>query len=178
MSGRAAALCQLESGALQPEEGSACGDRFIAKASSEDRRGHSPRTPRGGNTRRGETPHGEAHPPTTLAAEMIGVLLAVTAAARGAAAVLLAAADRIGVSPPLACILGMSRLDSTCIPPVSHHILGIPLYPCIYLHLAILQQIHCILLYLTVSSCIHTYLAVSSCVPLYLTVSHRLENGI
>jgi len=43
----------------------------------------------------------------------------------------------------------MSRLYSTCIPPVSHRILGIPLYPCIYLHLAILQQIHCIPLYPT-----------------------------
>jgi len=50
--GRAAALCQLESGALQPEEGSACGDRSMAKASSEDRRGHSPQTPPG------ETPQG------------------------------------------------------------------------------------------------------------------------
>jgi len=40
------------------------------------------------------------------------------------------------------CIFGISRLYSTCIPPVSHHILGIPLYPCIYLHLAISQQIH------------------------------------
>ena len=43
-------------------------------------------------------------------------------------------------------------------------------YPCIYPHPAILQQIHCILLYLTASSCIRTYLAVSSCIPLYLTV--------
>jgi len=83
-------------------------------------------------------------------------------------------------SPPLACIFGTSRLYSTCIPPVSHRILGIPLYPCIFLnlvHLTILQQIHCIPLYLTASSCICTYLAISSCIPLYLTVSHRLENG-
>jgi len=53
-------------------------------------------------------------------------------------------------SPPLACILGMFRLYSICIPPVSPPILGMypPLYPCIYLYLAILQQIHCIPLYL------------------------------
>jgi len=50
--------------------------------------------------------------------------------------------------------------------------------PCIYLHLTILQQIHCIPLYLTVSSSICTYLAVSSCIPFYLTVSHRLKNRI
>jgi len=72
----------------------------------------------------------------------------------------------------------MSRQYSTCIPPVSHLILDISLCPYIYIHLAILQQIHCIPLYPTVSSCIRTYLAVSSCIPLYLTVSHRLENGI
>jgi len=78
------------------------------------------------------------------------------------------------LSPPLACICGMSRLYSTCIPPVSHHILRIPLYPrIIYLHLASLQQIHGSPLYLTVSSCIRTYLAVSSCIQLYL-VSHRI----
>jgi len=46
-------------------------------------------------------------------------------------------------------------------------ILGIPLYPCIDHYLAILQQIHCIPLYFTVSSCIRTFLAVSSCIPLY-----------
>jgi len=58
-------------------------------------------------------------------------------------------------------------------------------YPCIVsilyiynIYLSILQQIHCIPLYPTVSSCIRTYLAVFSCIPLYLTVSHRLENGI
>ena len=55
VSGRAAALCQPESGALQPDVGSACGDIIIEKASSEDRRGHSPRTPRG------ETPQGGKH---------------------------------------------------------------------------------------------------------------------
>ena len=54
-----------------------------------------------------------------------------------------------------------------------------PVHPCIIdLYLAILQQIHYIPLYLTVSSCIRTYLAVSSCIPLYLIVSHRLESGI
>jgi len=47
-----------------------------------------------------------------------------------------------------------------------------------YINLANLQQMHCILLYLTVSSCIRTYLVVSSCIPLYLTVSHRLKYGI
>ena len=41
---------------------------------------------------------------------------------------------------------------------------------CIYLHLANLQQIHGIPLYLTVSSCIRTYLAVS--IQLYPAVSH------
>jgi len=41
-----------ESGALQPDVGSACGDIIIEKASSENRRGHSPQTPRG------ETPQG------------------------------------------------------------------------------------------------------------------------
>ena len=81
-------------------------------------------------------------------------------------------------SPPLACILGISRLYFTCTPPVSHHILGTPLYLYIDLYLAMLQQIHCIPLYPTASRCIRTYLAVSSCIPLYLTVSHRLENGI
>jgi len=71
-------------------------------------------------------------------------------------------------SPPLECIFWITRLFFTCIPPVSHRILGIPLYPSIYLHLAILQQIHCIQLYPYVSSCIQ----------LYLTIPHRLENGI
>jgi len=49
--------------------------------------------------------------------------------------------------------------------PASHRILNIPLYPCIGigLYLAILQQIHCIPPYPTVSSCIRMYLAVSSC---------------
>jgi len=65
---------------------------------------------------------------------------------------------------------GMSRLYSTCIPPASHRILVIPLYPCyVYLHLAVLQQIHCIPLYLT-DHCIQLYPYVSSCIPLYLIV--------
>jgi len=83
--------------------------------------------------------------------------------------------------PPVACIFGfvMSRLYSTCIPPVSHRILGNLLYPCIYLHLAILQQIHGIPLYLTIlqlypyvstSSCIQLP-AVSSCISPYPTTS-------
>jgi len=87
--------------------------------------------------------------------------------------------ERSGLT--LKCIFGISRLYFTCIPPVSHRILGTPLYPGVDLYLAILKQIHCIPLYPTESSCIRTYLAVSSCiccVPLYLTVSHRLENGI
>jgi len=58
--------------------------------------------------------------------------------------------------------------------PCVYRFLGISLYHCIYLLLAILQQRS------TVSSCICTctYLAVSSYTPLYLTitVSHRLEN--
>jgi len=78
----------------------------------------------------------------------------------------------------------MSHLYTTCIPPVSYRILGIPLYSCIciYLHLTILQQIHCsIPLYISLYPavpirisciCIQLYPA------LYLTVSHRLENGI
>jgi len=49
--GRAAALCQPESGALQP---AACGNIIIEKASSEDRRGHSPQTPRGGTPQGGK----------------------------------------------------------------------------------------------------------------------------
>ena len=85
--------------------------------------------------------------------------------------------DRIKPSPG-GVYFWMSRLYSTRIPPVSHRILGIPLYPCMYLHLAIVQQISplylLLLLYLTVthcitvypaSSCIRTYLAVSSCIP-------------
>ena len=52
--GRAAALCQPESGALQPDVGSACADIIIEKASSEDRRGHSPQTPRGGTPQGGK----------------------------------------------------------------------------------------------------------------------------
>jgi len=43
---------------------------------------------------------------------------------------------------PLECIFGIFRLHFTCIPPVSHRILGTPLYPCIDLYLAIFQQIH------------------------------------
>jgi len=86
-------------------------------------------------------------------------------------------------SPSLPCIFGMSRLYFTCIPPVSHRILGIRYIPVSILYLSILQQIHCIPLYPTVFSCIlRTYLAVSSCmrrcIPLYLTVSHRLRNGM
>jgi len=89
--------------------------------------------------------------------------------------------------PPLEleCILGTARLYSTGIPPVSHRILGIPLYnPCIYLYLAILQQIRGIPLYL---SCISLYPAVSavsvciySCIHswillyLNLTMCHRI----
>jgi len=73
-------------------------------------------------------------------------------------------------SPPLACIFGMSRLYSICIPPVSHSISSYPAVS-LYLHLAILQKIHGIPLYLTVSSCIRTYLAVSRCISLYPTAS-------
>jgi len=58
--GRTAALCQLESGALQPEEGSACGDVIIEKSSL----GAQPANTAGENTTRGETAHGETHPPT------------------------------------------------------------------------------------------------------------------
>jgi len=86
--------------------------------------------------------------------------------------------------------LGSSRLYlysySTCILPrlyLTHRILGIPLYPCIYLHLAMLHSrstVSCaVVLYLTVSSCIraYLYLAVSSavsrcnCISLYPTAS-------
>ena len=53
-------------------------------------------------------------------------------------------------------------------PPVFHLYLACispyPWYPAVFLYLAILQQIHCIPLYPTVSSCICTYLAVSSCI--------------
>jgi len=63
---RAAALCQPESGSLQlqPDEdvGSGCGDMTIEKASSEDRRGHSPQTPRGETPQGGKQHTGE--PPT------------------------------------------------------------------------------------------------------------------
>jgi len=60
--GRAAALCQPESGALQPDVGSACSDIIIEKASSEDRRGAQPPNTAGGNTTRGETAHGGTPP--------------------------------------------------------------------------------------------------------------------
>jgi len=54
------------------------------------------------------------------------------------------------------------------LPPVFHRypacISLYPRYPAVSLYLAILQQIHCIPLYPTVSSCIRTYLAVSSCI--------------
>jgi len=62
--GRAAALFQLESGSLQPDVGSARGDRIIEKASSEDRRGHSPQTPRGETPQGGKQHTGEPHAPT------------------------------------------------------------------------------------------------------------------
>jgi len=63
------------------------------------------------------------------------------------------------------------------LPPVFHLypacISRYPWYPAVsLLYLAILQQIHCIPLYLTVSGCIRIYLAVSSCIcciPLYLS---------
>jgi len=42
-------------------------------------------------------------------------------------------------------------------------------------YLSILQQIHCIPLYPTVSSCIRTYLAVSSCIPLYISHGIRIS---
>jgi len=72
------------------------------------------------------------------------------------------------ISPPLTCILKLYFGDTPpvlyCISPlypacISPRILGIPLYPCICndLYLAILQQIHCIPLYL----CIRLYPAVS-----------------
>ena len=64
----------------------------------------------------------------------------------------------VSVSPPLACIFGMSRLYFTCISPVSHRIFvfGIPCIPVSILYLSILQQIHCIPLYPTVFNCIRT----------------------
>ena len=62
--GRAVALCQPESGSLQPDVGSGCGDIIIEKASSEDRRGHSPQTPRGDTPQGGKQHTGEPHPPT------------------------------------------------------------------------------------------------------------------
>jgi len=62
--GRAAALCQLKSGSLQPAVGSARGDIIIEKASTEDRRGHSPQTPRGETPQGGKQHTGEPHPPT------------------------------------------------------------------------------------------------------------------
>jgi len=68
------------------------------------------------------------------------------------------------------------HLYPACISPISR--LYLTVYPCLDLYLSILQQIHCIPLYPTVSSCIRTYLAVSGCIPLYLTVSHRLKKGI
>jgi len=52
---------------------------------------------------------------------------------------------------------------------------GIPLYPCIVIYLAILQQIHCIPLYPAGFSCIRTYLAVSSCICCIRAVSHRIS---
>jgi len=55
---------------------------------------------------------------------------------------------------------GISCLYFTCIPAVcfSPYVLGIPLYPCIDLYLAILQQIH------TVSHSIQLDPYVSSCI--------------
>ena len=69
-------------------------------------------------------------------------------------------------SPPLACIMGMSRLYLTCIPLVSHRrILGIP---CIPVSILVLCQFcsssrsavsrcipYCIQLYPYASSCIY-----------------------
>jgi len=51
--GRAAALCQPESGSLQPDVGSGCGDRIIETASSEDRRGLTAPKHRGGKHHKG-----------------------------------------------------------------------------------------------------------------------------
>ena len=51
-------------------------------------------------------------------------------------------------SPPLEYILGTSRMYFTCVPP---RILGIPRCPGIDLYLVMLQQIHCIPLYSTIS---------------------------
>jgi len=68
--------------------------------------------------------------------------------------------------PPWRVFLGCPA----CIQPVFRLyltvtvILGIPLYPCIYLHLAISQQIA---RYPAVSHCIQLYPYVSSCIQLY-----------
>ena len=64
--GRAAALCQPESGSLHPDVGSGCGDGIIETASSEDRRGHSPPTPRG-ETPQGGKQHTRGNPPANNA---------------------------------------------------------------------------------------------------------------
>ena len=96
----------------------------------------------------------------------------------------------LSVSPsPWRVFLG----SPACISPVSRLYLTAssvsPVYPCIDLYLAILQQIHgiplcmlyavsrCIQLYSCIRS-IRTYLAVSSCILLYLTESHHLKDGI
>jgi len=87
-------------------------------------------------------------------------------------------------SPPLKYIFGMSRLYFTCIPLVSHRILGIPCIPVASLYQSISSHLAADPLYLPLypttvslslyrSSCIRTYLAVSisSCIPLYYCIS-------
>jgi len=50
---------------------------------------------------------------------------------------------RLAEALPCRVFFGVSRLYmSPASPPASYDFLGIPLYPCIYLYLAILQQIH------------------------------------
>jgi len=81
---------------------------------------------------------------------------------------------QLGHSPPLACICGISSLYFTGNPP---HILGIPLYPSLYL--AMSSHVAADPLYPAVSHCIQLYVSsCTCCIPLYLTISHRLENGI
>jgi len=80
-------------------------------------------------------------------------------------------APKVGISPPLACIFGMSRLYSTCIPPVSHRILGTPLY------LSTSRTPNNFAadpLCPAVSHCTQLYLYVSSYIQLYPAVSHRI----
>jgi len=81
---------------------------------------------------------------------------------KGAREQALAPKDVSHLSPPLAYIFGISRLYFTCIPPVSHRILGIPCIPVSVLYLSIHFAAdplfpgvsHCIQLYPYVSSCI------------------------